>query len=136
MATRTAQLAARVPAQRRPVPGGERDPDRRHCARRHRDLQGDSRDGREADDRGGAAQREDVDDQLAAWRVRNHVGRGWQFLECVSVRNLGLDYYTKYASEVDAVTSEQALAMAKKYLGADRLVVIAVGDRAKKSNPC
>jgi hypothetical protein len=29
------------------------------------------------------------------------------------------------------VTSQQALAMAKKYLTSDRLIVIAVGDRAK-----
>jgi zinc protease len=29
------------------------------------------------------------------------------------------------------VTSEQTLAMAKKYLTPDRLIVIAVGDRAK-----
>jgi zinc protease len=49
----------------------------------------------------------------------------------VYLYDLGLDYYTKYANEVNAVTSEQALAMAKKYLSSDRLVVIAVGDRAK-----
>jgi zinc protease len=49
----------------------------------------------------------------------------------VYVYNLGLDYYTKYADQVNAVTSQQALAMAKKYLTSDRLIVIAVGDRAK-----
>ncbi len=53
----------------------------------------------------------------------------------VYLYDLGLDYYTKYANEVNAVTSEQALAMAKKYLGSDRLVVIAVGDRAKIESP-
>jgi zinc protease len=48
----------------------------------------------------------------------------------VYLYDLGLDYYSKYAAEVNAVTSEQALAMARKYLGADRLIVVAVGDRA------
>jgi zinc protease len=47
------------------------------------------------------------------------------------VYDLGLDYYSRYADEVKAVTSDQALAMARKYLPADRLIVIAVGDRAK-----
>jgi zinc protease len=47
------------------------------------------------------------------------------------VYDLGLDYYTRYADEVKAVTSDQALAMARKYLPTERLVVIAVGDRAK-----
>jgi zinc protease len=32
---------------------------------------------------------------------------------------------------VNAVTAEQALAMVRKYLGQDRLIVVAVGDRAK-----
>jgi zinc protease len=47
----------------------------------------------------------------------------------VYIYDLGLDYYTKYADAVNAVTAEQALAMAKKYLGPERLIVIAVGDR-------
>ncbi|HKE82604.1 MAG TPA: pitrilysin family protein [Vicinamibacterales bacterium] len=49
----------------------------------------------------------------------------------VFIYNLGLDYYTKYAEQVNAVTTEQALAMAKKYLVPGNMVVIAVGDRAK-----
>ena len=48
----------------------------------------------------------------------------------VFVFDLGLDYYTKYAAQVKAVEKEQALAMAKKYLPAERLFVVAVGDRA------
>ncbi len=44
---------------------------------------------------------------------------------------LGLDYYTKYAAQVNAVTGAQALDVAKRYLMPDRMVVIAVGDRAK-----
>jgi zinc protease len=49
----------------------------------------------------------------------------------VFIYNLGLDYYTKYAAQVNAVTTDQTLAMAKKYLVPDNMVVIAVGDRAK-----
>jgi zinc protease len=43
--------------------------------------------------------------------------------------DLGLDYYTTYARQVNAVTSEQALSVALRYLQQDRLLVIAVGDR-------
>ena len=49
----------------------------------------------------------------------------------VFIYNLGLDYYTKYAAQVNAVTTDQTLTMAKKYLVPDNMVVIAVGDRAK-----
>ncbi|OFW32523.1 MAG: peptidase M16 [Acidobacteria bacterium RIFCSPLOWO2_12_FULL_65_11] len=43
---------------------------------------------------------------------------------------LGLDYYTRYAAQVNAVTATQALDVAKRYLVRSRMVVIAVGDRA------
>ena len=36
---------------------------------------------------------------------------------------------TRIAQEVNAVTSEQVLAVARRYIVPDRLVVIAVGDR-------
>jgi zinc protease len=49
----------------------------------------------------------------------------------VYIYDLGLDYFAKYADRVNAVTSEQALAVAKKYLVPEKLVVIAIGDRAK-----
>src|SRR5262245_46871931 len=49
----------------------------------------------------------------------------------VFIYDLGLDYYTKYAAQVNAVTTDQVLAMAKKYLVGDKMVVIAVGDRTK-----
>jgi zinc protease len=49
----------------------------------------------------------------------------------VYVYDLGLDYYTTYAADVNAVTAAQAMAMAKKYLDPGRLLVIAVGDRAE-----
>jgi zinc protease len=38
------------------------------------------------------------------------------------------DYYDRYAERVNAVTKEQVMAVARKYLAADRLQVIAVGD--------
>ena len=47
----------------------------------------------------------------------------------IFIYDLGLDYYTRHAQEVRAVTAAQALEVAKKYLVPDRLVVIAVGDR-------
>ena len=48
----------------------------------------------------------------------------------IFVYGLGLDYYTTYAAQVNAVTAEQALDVARRYLIPGRLVVIAVGDRA------
>ena len=45
--------------------------------------------------------------------------------------DLGLNYYATYAESVYAVTADQALAVAKKYLVPERFVVVAVGDRAK-----
>jgi zinc protease len=47
----------------------------------------------------------------------------------VFVYDLGLDYYSKYAAQVNAVTQDQTLAVAKKYLVPKQMVVIAVGDR-------
>ena len=43
--------------------------------------------------------------------------------------DLGLDYYTKYAQDVNRVTTDQTLAVSKKYLEPANMVVIAVGDR-------
>jgi zinc protease len=43
--------------------------------------------------------------------------------------DLGLDYYTKYAQQVNAVTTDQTLAVSKKYLVPGNMVVVAVGDR-------
>ena len=49
----------------------------------------------------------------------------------VFIYDLGLDYYTHYAEQVNAVTAEQTLAVAKKYLVPGSMVVVAVGDQAK-----
>ena len=43
--------------------------------------------------------------------------------------DLGLDYYSKYAQQVNAVTAEQAVNVALRYLQPQRLVIVAVGDR-------
>ena len=48
----------------------------------------------------------------------------------VFVYDLGLDYYTKYPEQVNAVTAAEALVMAQKYLAPGRLIVVAVGDRS------
>ena len=45
--------------------------------------------------------------------------------------DLGLDYYTTYVEQVRAVTTDQALSVAKKYVVPSSMVVVAVGDRAK-----
>jgi zinc protease len=53
----------------------------------------------------------------------------------IYVYDLGLDYFSKYPARVSAVTAEQARAIAARYLAPDKLVVIAVGDRAKIADP-
>jgi zinc protease len=47
------------------------------------------------------------------------------------VYDLGLDYYTKLPATISAVTAASAQEAAKKYLDPGRIIVIAVGDRAK-----
>jgi zinc protease len=47
----------------------------------------------------------------------------------VFIYDLGLDYYTRYAREVIAVTAPQALDVAERYLAPGKMLVIAVGDR-------
>jgi zinc protease len=49
----------------------------------------------------------------------------------VFIYDLGLDYYTRYAEQVNAVTAEQTLTAAKKYLVPGSMIVVAVGDKAK-----
>jgi len=49
----------------------------------------------------------------------------------VYIYDLGLDYYSHVAERVQAVNADQALAAAKKYLVPERMVIVAVGDRAK-----
>ncbi len=49
----------------------------------------------------------------------------------VYVYDLGLDYFTRYPARVGAVTTDQTLAAARQYLALEKLIVVAVGDRAK-----
>jgi zinc protease len=47
------------------------------------------------------------------------------------IYDLGLDYYAKLAPKLSAVTIEQVRGVAQKYVVPEKLVVVAVGDRAK-----
>jgi zinc protease len=47
------------------------------------------------------------------------------------IYDLPLDYFSKLPDAVDAVTPEQAQAMAQKYIHPEKIVVLTVGDRAK-----
>jgi zinc protease len=49
----------------------------------------------------------------------------------VFIYDLGLDYFSHVAERVNAVTADQSLAAAKKYLVPEQMVIVAVGDRAK-----
>lgn len=48
---------------------------------------------------------------------------------------LPADYWDRYAERVSTVTKDQVQAMARKYLGADRLQIVAVGDPAPIAEP-
>jgi zinc protease len=47
------------------------------------------------------------------------------------IYDLGVDYYSKLASKLSAVTTEQVRGVAQKYVVPEKLVVVAVGDRSK-----
>ncbi len=47
------------------------------------------------------------------------------------IYNLGLDYYSTFPAAVSAVTIDAVQAAAKRYLHPDKIIVVAVGDRAK-----
>jgi zinc protease len=49
----------------------------------------------------------------------------------LTVYDLGLDYYSKFPGQVNAVTADAARAVAQKYLDPAKMIVVAVGDRAK-----
>ena len=50
------------------------------------------------------------------------------------IYDLPLDYFSKLPEEVDAVSPVQAQAMAQKYIHPDKIVVLAVGDKAKSED--
>jgi zinc protease len=45
--------------------------------------------------------------------------------------DLPLDYYSTLPDHINAVTIEQAQAMAQKYVQPEKMIVLAVGDRSK-----
>jgi len=47
------------------------------------------------------------------------------------IYSLPLDYYRTLPAKIDAVTAQDAQRVAEKYLNPDRMVVVAVGDKAK-----
>jgi zinc protease len=49
----------------------------------------------------------------------------------VYVFDLGLDYFTKYPQQIGAVTAENVSDVAKRYLVPEKMIVVAVGDRAQ-----
>jgi predicted Zn-dependent peptidase len=49
--------------------------------------------------------------------------------------NLPADYWDRYAERVSAVTSGQLQGIARKYLAADRLQIVAVGDPGPIAEP-
>jgi zinc protease len=49
----------------------------------------------------------------------------------IFVYDLGLDYYTKLPGRLSAVDAAQAKSVAQKYIQPDKVIVVAVGDRAR-----
>jgi zinc protease len=49
----------------------------------------------------------------------------------IYVYGLPLDYFSLLPEKINAVTAEQAQAVAQKYVQLDQITVLAVGDRAK-----
>jgi zinc protease len=47
------------------------------------------------------------------------------------VYNLARDYFSSLPERLNAVTAEDAEAVARKYLHPDQLILVCVGDRAK-----
>ncbi|HSB34524.1 MAG TPA: pitrilysin family protein [Nitrospirota bacterium] len=52
-------------------------------------------------------------------------------LTAIEIYNLGLDYPQKYPSLINAVTREDVLRVAKKYLHPDNMVIVVVADQKK-----
>jgi zinc protease len=49
----------------------------------------------------------------------------------IYIYDLGLDYYTKLGARLSAVTAADVKSAAEKYVVPEKLIVIAVGDRAR-----
>ena len=60
----------------------------------------------------------------SAQQLLNLYVTGWRY-------KLAGDYWDRYPERVSAVTTEQVQAVAQKYLSADRMQIVAVGDPAR-----
>ena len=127
-------VTVHLPSRRGALPGRVRRADRRDRTVGVRNLQGTSRDGGRT-----AAPKTNCSGPRTRWRTRSPapsrssadaVGN----FSNVFTYDLGLDYYTRYAEQVNAVTTDQTLAVSKKYLVPNSMVVVAVGDQGR-SNP-
>jgi zinc protease len=49
----------------------------------------------------------------------------------IYIYDLGLDYYTKLPGRMSAVTADEVKAAAEKYVIPEKLLIVAVGDRAR-----
>jgi zinc protease len=49
--------------------------------------------------------------------------------------DLGLDYYAKLPARLTAVTADQVMAVANRYLVPEKMLVVAVGDSARIRQP-
>jgi len=56
-------------------------------------------------------------------------------ITALAVQNLPDDYYQTYAAEVSAVTKEDLLRVAKKYIDLGHLAIVIVGDRSVVEAP-
>jgi zinc protease len=52
-------------------------------------------------------------------------------LTSVELFGLGLDYHERYPRLINAVTKEEVLRVAKKYLHPERMVIVVLGDQGK-----
>ena len=52
-------------------------------------------------------------------------------LTAIEIYNLGLDYPQKYPELINAVTREDILRVAKKYLDPDHMVIVVLGNHEK-----
>lgn len=80
-----------------------------------------------------AAELEGIKNYLAGVFVLRNSNRGGlnAQLQYIDLHNLGDDYLNTYVQKVYAVTPEQLQQMAQKYIVADKLTIVVVGDKAK-----
>ena len=130
-ATPTARARSSSSARRRAVLGQRAGA--HGCDRRRRWPRSSRRSSawRDADDARRTGDGEGLDRALAAERLRDEPGHRGQRSANLYIYDLGLDYYTKLPDAGHRGDRRHGAAAAKKYLVPDRMIVVAVGDRAK-----